>query len=286
MKYLSLLKITFLISAVSLCSINCTRTIDEDFELDLDTKIVANDTEVELILIDLENIANQAEINDFVTKKTYELNDLLTNCGSVTKDTIKGDICDSLKITVDFGTENCLGSDGIKRNGKIEILLIYNNAAYLRKAKKINSANFRVNDNLINVSKSFIYDNQNEQNQHKWTETSRIGIRYTNGDTLYKDIRRTHTLIKGAETITNFSDDEWTIHTSGIGLRTDGLTYTSESAENKPMIYTSTCKFIVSGVIHYTVNGGHNISIDYGDGDCDNRATAKSQGEAWNVFSD
>ncbi|MFT4898448.1 MAG: hypothetical protein ACI9U0_000231 [Flavobacteriales bacterium] len=284
MKYFRLFKNTFSITAISLFLSSCTQTIDEDVELDLDTKIVANDTEVELILIDFENIADQAEINDFVTKKTYELNDLLTDCGSVTKDTIPGDNFDSLKITVDFGVENCLGLDGRKRNGKIEILSIYNNASGLRRVRKINSANFSVNNNSIYVSKSFVYDNQNDQNQHKWAETSRIGIKYTNGDTLHKEIQRTHTLIKGAETIADFSDNEWTISTSGNGLRTDGLTYHSESAENKLMIYKSTCEFIVSGVVHYTVDGGHNISIDYGNGDCDNRATAKSQGETWDVF--
>lgn len=50
------------------------------------------------------------------------------------------------------------------------------------------------------------------------------------------------------------------------------------------MIYKRSYRLNLSGIVNYTANRGHNISINNGGEDCENRAKATSQVETRDIF--
>jgi hypothetical protein len=72
-------------------------------------------------------------------------------------------------------------------------------------------------------------------------------------------------------TTATISDDVWRteIH-SANGTNQDGTTWTAKST--KVMIKKGDCKFYNSGILEITPSKGDKITIDFGDGVCDNKA--------------
>ena len=70
-----------------------------------------------------------------------------------------------------------------------------------------------------------------------------------------------------------FADDVWSVTGGGSGVNVEGKVYsfTIESA----LIYHNTCYFPVSGAIKFVIDGEEDLVINYGNGECDEIATAK-----------
>ena len=76
---------------------------------------------------------------------------------------------------------------------------------------------------------------------------------------------------EGTTTPTSLADDVWRteIH-SASGVNQDGTTWTAKST--KVMIKKGDCKWYNSGTFEITPSKGDKITIDFGDGACDNKA--------------
>lgn len=269
MKYFKILPKLMLASAIVLSITSCKRNIDEDVELDLDTTIIKVDAALEITLADIDNIADQAEILETVTKKTVDLNDLLTQCAVLTKDTVIGSTADTITITVDFGNVNCEGTDTRNRRGVIEVVSILDKSG-LRKERKVKTNNYYFEENKINIERKLIYGGQNSQNQYYWAISGEATIHYTDGDSSTHIFSRSRTLTGGETTPSNWSDDKWEIEGQENGVRKDGKTYSNQTTE--PLLLSGDCEYIQQGKVKYTVEGADDFKIDYGAGSgCDNK---------------
>ena len=172
-------------------------------------------------------------------------------------------------ITLDWGTE-CTGIDGIKRNGKVEISLTgvmstKDNVAtmkienYIVEGKKITGTT-KITSSGPNPGNGWPRYDITSEGKIVYADQSVLSYRY-DGVTLHAE---------GAATAT-ISDDIWRteIH-SANGVNQDGTTWTAKST--KVMIKKGDCKWYNSGTLEITPSKGDKITIDFGDGTCDNKA--------------
>ena len=76
---------------------------------------------------------------------------------------------------------------------------------------------------------------------------------------------------EGTTTPTVLADDVWRTEIHSVsGVNQDGTTWTAKST--KVMIKKSDCKWYNSGIYEITPSKGDKITIDFGNGTCDNKA--------------
>tara|TARA_B110000211_G_C14073817_1_gene551123 strand:- start:1771 stop:2619 length:849 start_codon:yes stop_codon:yes gene_type:complete len=269
--------LTVFISSLLLTS--CGRNQDEDVELDIDTEVALVEVQVDKTISSIDDIADQAELGTSITKKTTSENDILTNCATVTKDTLFGNTRDTIIIKVDFGTVPCEGDDGSFRKGEILITSIVDNFNGFRDARKIETSNYIVDGNIISIVRKLDYDGIDQQNNHKWKLSMDGRIDFTDGRYIERSVDQIRTWTMGISTPTDWTDDEFTIQGNSTGKRIDGKNITS-TIVNTLKLRTS-CAYIVSGKIKIETASRPDLDVDYGNGTCDNKATATSQGQTW-----
>ncbi len=173
-------------------------------------------------------------------------------------------------ITLDWGTE-CTGIDGVKRTGKIDVSLngmmtMANNVAtmkienYVSDNKKI-TGTVKITSAGPNPGNGWPRYDFTSEGKIVFADKSVISFKYE-GVTLQQE---------GTTTPTSLADDVWRteIH-SASGVNQDGTTWTAKST--KVMIKKGDCKWYNSGTFEITPSKGDKITIDFGDGACDNKA--------------
>jgi len=230
--------------------------------------------------------ANSIEKNAIVATSTFEsLNDFAQTGFAASSNLKSGNIsfgiCPTVivnyttppyAITLDWGSE-CTGSDGVKRNGKVVISLsgmmsTKDNVAtmkienYVVDGKKITGTT-KITSAGPNPGNGWPRYDVISEGKIEYADKSILSYRY-DGVTLHAE---------GAAT-TTISDDIWRteIH-SASGVNQDGTTWTAKST--KVMIKKGDCKWYNSGTLEITPSKGDKITIDFGDGTCDNKATMK-----------
>jgi hypothetical protein len=193
------------------------------------------------------------------------------SCANVTRDTT-GPV---RKITIDFGTANCLCKDGVNRRGK---MMIDHNGRYRNAGAThtITFDNFYEEDNKIEGTKTVTNNGLNGSGQMNWGIKVVGGkITYTDGTFASWESTRTRTQTAGQGTIGKggWFDDEYDITGTGGGTSVKGVTYT---AEIKTALHKKVkgCKRFVSGVLEIVPTGSSSYKrqIDFGNGACDNTA--------------
>jgi hypothetical protein len=228
--------------------------------------------------------ANSVEKNAVISLTTIEFINNFAQVGFISNSLKSGDIsfgsCPTIivnyttppySITLNWGTE-CTGSDGVKRTGKIDISLngimnVANNVAtmkienYVTDGKKV-SGTTRITSAGPNPGNGWPRYNIFAEGKIEFANKSVISYRYE-GVTLQAE---------GTLTPMVLADDVWRteIH-SASGVNQDGTTWTAKST--KVMIKKGDCKWYNSGTYEITPSQGDKITIDFGDGTCDNKAT-------------
>lgn len=180
------------------------------------------------------------------------------------------------KVTIDFGTINCLCKDGINRRGK---MIIIHTGKYREAGSShtITFDSFYEDDNKIEGTKTVINKGLNGSGQMYWT-ISVVGgkITYSDATSASWASERTRTQTAGQATVGRggWIDDEYDIIGNGGGTSVKGVTYT---AEIKIALHKKVrgCKRFTSGVLEIVPTGtsGYKRQIDFGNGACDNQAT-------------
>jgi len=230
--------------------------------------------------------ANSVEKNAVIAVTTFEGINQFAQAGFISNNLKAGSIsfgsCPTItvnyttppySITLDWGTE-CTGIDGAKRSGKIDISLngimnVANNVATLK------IENYVVDGKTITGTTKITSAGPNPGNgwprydivtegKIVFADKSVLSYKY-DGVTLQSE---------GTATPTVLSDDVWRteVH-SASGVNQDGTTWTAKST--KVMIKKGDCKWYNSGTFEITPSKGDVITIDFGDGTCDNKATMK-----------
>ncbi len=170
------------------------------------------------------------------------------------------------EIIIDYGT-GCTSSKGHVKKGKI-IINISDSMLLAGATKTIVYQDFYIDS--IKVEFSATVKNLGQNAQGHWVmESTWEQIITKNGDKSVQANTETKEWISGFETVDK-SDDEF--YKSGQGSITLNDTIMYSRVISKPLHYSSSCNFIMDGSIELTRNGETSV-IDYGDGECDNKAT-------------
>ena len=229
-------------------------------------------------------VANNVEKNAVIAISTFEGINEMAQVGFISNNLKAGNIsfgsCPTISvnytaapysITLDWGTE-CTGIDGAKRTGKIEISLngimnVANNVAtmkienYVVDGKKVTGTT-KITSAGPNPGNGWPRYDILTEGKIEFADKSILSYRY-DGVTLQSE---------GSATPLVLADDVWRteVH-SASGVNQDGSTWTAKST--KVMIKKGDCKWYNSGTFEIIPSKGDKITIDFGNGTCDNKAT-------------
>lgn len=183
-----------------------------------------------------------------------------------------------LRVTIDFGSAGCTGRDGRIRKGKI--ITVYTNRIIRPGAVAETSFdNYYVND--IRVEGTHRLENKSTSSQLAFeTKVTDGKLTRANGDYATWSRTRVITQTDGWGTPWVPGDDVYQIVGNGQGSVHRGdqsATWTSTNLE--PLVKKITCKWIVSGKQQFQRNGGPGGVLNFGNGDCDNKATLTVEGK-------
>ncbi|OSZ78388.1 hypothetical protein CAP35_09045 [Chitinophagaceae bacterium IBVUCB1] len=259
------------ILALTLIMTACKRDKNNATEVDEDTYYADDQARMDQSFNDAQTLADQAYETGNVQMKGGP--SILGTCATVTRDTTST----PRKITIDFGSTNCLCNDGRLRRGKIIITYTgkYRDSGSV---KTIGFDGYYVNNNQVLGSKTITNMGKNSSGQSYYSiVVNGMMILSTTGDTVKHTATRTRTWVKG-ESTTLLSDDEYRITGSGTNTRASGkvVNYTITS----PLLIALNCNWIKEGVIAITPAGASSArTLDFGAGTCDDQATINYNGK-------
>ncbi len=194
-------------------------------------------------------------------------------CATVTNITTSG----STVTTIDFGTEGCAGEDGRVRQGKM-IMTRTGNYWDGEVQMTYEFENYFVNGNQMTGAKTVTgYINDAGNRQMNMVDNGSI-ILADGAGTITRTAQRTREVIEGSDT-RNKQDDVIKVTGSSAGICATGETFTSQITSPLIRKNTEDCNhFYVQGIVNIVKADGTEITIDYGDGTCDNLAEITTNG--------
>lgn len=172
-------------------------------------------------------------------------------------------------ITIDFGT-SCTGSDGKTRSGKI--IIISDSFSNFPSVREKAFDNFMVDGIKIQGNAVKTINKYQENN-------IRIAQIHEDVTITFPEIAGTArrvadlTRLYQKNGLLNPLDNQVAIWGTVEFTRISGKTLTKTIAASSPLLFKVACDHIVSGTISVTTSNNRSWSIDYGNGDCDNKAT-------------
>jgi len=173
-------------------------------------------------------------------------------------------------MIVDFGTENCMGPDGLLRRGQLHVSFT---GAYGDEGTQITITpqGFHVNDHLVQGVKTVTNAGLNDQGQSYFNVTVNGTVTAPDGSwTSTHKYQRTRTWLAGEGRLTIF-DDVYLITGGGSGVDRNGLPFTVNITS--PLRVEVGCPWIVSGVQEIAPQGLQTRVIDFGNGSCDQQVS-------------
>jgi hypothetical protein len=172
-------------------------------------------------------------------------------------------------LTIDYGPDGVTGPHGHVRKGKliIDMTAPWYEAASVR---TVTHENFYIDDVLVEGTVTVVNQGPNPSSQMVWERVvSDRKLTFPSGKTITWDANQTITQLEGGQTPQLRSDDVWSISGTSDGINRAGKDFSGATTE--ALVFRFNCPWIVSGAFSLTVDGV-TISIDYGDGLCNNAA--------------
>ncbi len=234
----------------------------------VDDDLVVQEIEIEDIMADIDAVIE--EIIDFhlgVLKSATFSHDDEETCPVVTYYRNS----EPRRMVIDFGA-GCEGKDGKIRSGKV---IVTSSNFENRMVTRVKSfEDFFVDGTGIDGTISKTVTLIRELKMRISTVIEEVTI--SSGEKVFTrtaNLTRVHEL--GEKD--NRRDDVVTSWGVVVTVRPDGLIVTKLIEESNPLQFLNVCRQIVSGVVYVTA-GENSWSIDYGSGDCDNKATVTRNG--------
>jgi hypothetical protein len=180
-------------------------------------------------------------------------------------------------VTIDFGSEGCEGPFGAIRKGKIIATIT---ERYLKEGsvRTVTFENFYVNEFRIEGTKSVTNEGLNVDGFMYFTVELTGGKVITPaGKEITRQFSHTRTWIEGQSTPRWRWDDKYLIEGAASGINRFGKTYTRTITS--PLLFAIACLWITSGTIEIQPEDHSLITLDYGNGECDDVATITVNGE-------
>lgn len=226
---------------------------------------VNTDVESSQAVLDMESSVE--EMSDDVLLRTVNAS-TTTTCGTVTFANPAGTFPNT--ITIDYGADGCTGPGGALRKGQIVVEV---SDAYFTpgSVRSLTPQDFSVNGWAIDGYRTVTNLGENVQGQLQWGVDVNTAVTDPNGVEISWTADRTRTLVDGRET-EGCVDDVYEIIGNSSGTNRKGREFTAEITV--PLVKRMDCRWIVSGVRQVSHTGSdRSRSIDFGNGDCDNKAT-------------
>lgn len=242
---------------------------------DNDTSFAYDISMADQIFSDVKAISDQASSGQLTTFIPDFNEGLISGCATITFDNTSN----PKKITVDFGSSNCLCNDQRTRRGKI---LITYSGAY-RDSGTVISITFDqyfVNDNQVLGTKTITNNGRNSSGNLNYTVIVDGKIKKANGDSVIWKSNRNNEWITGSDTPA-LLDDVYLITGTASGVSSTGnsFTVTITKALRKEIGY----KHLVSGTMEIEPQGKLKRTLDFGDGTRDNKATLSIANRTYNI---
>ncbi|MEO6883190.1 MAG: hypothetical protein ABI199_04095 [Bacteroidia bacterium] len=219
----------------------------------------------------------QADVN----RPNPPANTVASSCATVTVNPALPNPTYPKTMTLNFGTTDCIGPDGVKRRGILTIVFSgkYRTAGTVI---TISTNNYHINDYSVQGTETLTNMGLNSNNNPYYTENISNGIITTpTGGIIDWQAQCTREWTAGSATPIVITDDVYLIRGNITGSSTTGNTF-SASILN-PLQLTNGCRYVESGIVQMTPLHLSTRNIDYGSGACDNLATVTINGVNYNI---
>lgn len=267
------------IAALTVVLTGCRRNNDS-------TLSSSNNAFAEAMFDDVYKQIDEAASQEGDLNKTEGSYNLLTSqCATVTLENITQGQEWPKRLTIDFGTSNCVGLDGRARRGKI---ICEFDGLYRDEGTEIVTTldDYYVNDNHIEGTKRVVNGGRNSDNNLYYTITVEGATITTPDGTIEWESSRTRTWVEGENTtfwtdgIAGLLDDVYEITGNASGTNINGSPFTVEVIQ--PLRVQIGCRWVTAGTLELTPNNLATRTVDYGYGNCDNAATVEVNGHTYN----
>ena len=239
--------------------------------------VAEDDALAENLFDDIFDVALAAEqlIDGQIFNETLKSSVVSDSCPNVTVDHPDSTFWPKV-ITIDWG-DGCTGFYEQTRSGKI-IIQVTGRYRTEGTSRTITLENYYINDIHIEGTKTVTNDGENESGNICYS-VELTGGRITTPDSIVitRESVRTREWVGGSDTWWNIWDDVYFITGQTTGTNFRGVAY-SRTIVN-PLEWAATCRFIKSGSIDIIVGENDPITLNFGDGECDNEATVSRNGE-------
>jgi len=267
----------FSIAIFAFLLISCNK--DENATPENDYSDIINESYASEVFDEIEDIGDEAtdyldnvSTNKSGTESNWRYN-RLSPCATITRVYE----VDMVSTTINFGEENCLCNDGRERRGKI---LINHYGYYWAGDVEIDYSfeNYYVDDNQLTGTKNVIRTVNDSGNRQSDIIVDGAMILADNAGTITWYAERMREVIEGSGTWDK-SDDVTEVTGFSNGTLADGTAISCEITTPLIRINEIGCyRYFVSGVRRIIKGEEPEITIDYGDGTCDNLAELTQDG--------
>lgn len=279
--------------AISMVTFSCKKEKEEEeLEVNNETATAQDNAIAQNMFDDVKKVVEESANDEGQSGK---VGNFFGTCASVT---INPNWIDSTQywpktMTIDFGTSNCTGNDGINRRGKLIVTLTdrYRNAGSVL---TVNPQNYFVNDHQIEGTKTLTNNGRNGSNNLTFTVQVTNGkITFPTGGSTTWSSTRTNEWIAGESTtwynsgglLAALCDDVYLITGSANGVNRNGVSYSVNITS--PLRKELCCRWIVSGKLDVIPGGGLlTRSVNYdptNTGACDAIASVTIGGNVFTV---
>ncbi len=173
-------------------------------------------------------------------------------------------------VTIDYGTTNFLCQDGRYRRGVInfETIGFYRNPGTV---VTITFNNYYQNNHKVEGTQIVTNSGRNSADNLVYTVVINDGkVTTPQNDIIYYEENTSREWVGGESTITDVCDDNYYITGTQNGMSSDSIEYTL-TVQNRLDIMVC-CHYIRGGILDVDMEGLATISVNYGDGTCDENA--------------
>jgi len=180
-------------------------------------------------------------------------------------------------VTIDFGSAGCEGPFGNIRKGKI-IINISNRYLKQGSVRIVTFEDFYVNDFKVEGTKTIINEGRNDDG-FIYFNVELTGGKITTpaGKQITHEFSKTWTWIEGDQTPRWRWDDKYLIEGHASGINRFGISYTRTITT--PLLVAPSCRWVMSGIAEIQPEDRPLITLNFGNGECDNVGTITVDGE-------
>lgn len=240
-----------------------------------DSTMVVQENESAEYAVEVDAIADEAydASQSTALKSATVTGNYLTDCAVITLNATEL----NKVLTIDFGT-GCVGEDGKTRTGKV--IITTQSFTELNFERTFTFDNYTVNGNAIagTIIKTITKNDAENSRTADISEDITITLA-NNGGTISRSAELVRVYNYGVVGL--LSDNQLTTWGETVFINTQGNTMTKNVSESTPLLYKTACRQVVSGLMEITFGTNNVWTVNFGDGSCDNLATASNGENSW-----